>query len=460
MKSANAECSASPWIITQYCDPTACVNEPGSLRSLYDNSIWSGDIFRHLIEGRTFRKGHETYTWRVQHNTPDKLGQLLAMVDSAYHYLPGNVPVRAEKLMAHPLLITMENSEKKMLGFVPLKRGRYGWKTSLFGGINRYVISLCLKDFCDFLLKNLHQLPYIIQVNQKLACAMLKLAPLPVISRKDVYIIKKGNIRIPTPQQVAKAVEEKLIPDIDVARENCYLSKVSLSLCSDIEEVKILIGNPIMLNPVEYRHKSLDQFVLNPQWQSWCERLKRTPRSGYAALGYDGTDVVNLYQHSERVAKAACVLAAKRGLNQDLVHVMASIHDFAEAITGDYVSGRVDATKKLTEEMQAWEQQLVPALGECGWKLYQTWQRYEDRDCEEAKLIGQIDKFEPLVEAIEFFNHHPECSKQRQAVVGMIMANTAHKITDPTLLAMLDELKDREKQQHFDFNAYCQRLMQ
>jgi len=425
-----------------------------------ESAAWTGALFEQLINGRTFQGTNETYTWKVAANTPEMLSNLMALVNVAYGDISGNADARRKKLSEHQLLLTVTNSKGELVVFIPVKRNQFGWKTSLFGCTNRLVASVCLKDFCAFVGEHQHQLPYTMQVSRKLANAMFKLADdLPIVPFSEIEKIKQGNVIKPTASQVQEAIATRCIPDTEAARNNVYLTKISLGSTPEQIEYKIMIGNPIIANATDYRNKILAEFVRHPLWMMWCSQLFDTPRSGYAHLGYTGKDVVNLYDHSKRVGKVACLLGKKQKLDLDLIHVMAGIHDFAEVFTGDYVSGSVDASEKYTQERCAWEDNIVQALGEDGWKLYQIWLMYETQNSAEAQLIWQVDKLEPLIEAIEFFNIHPEYAAQRHSVIKTIMANVASKITHPPLIKVLRKLQEDEvAQNNFTFETYCQWL--
>jgi len=428
-----------------------------------ESAAWTGALFEQLLNGRTFKGANETYAWRVKANTPGVLPKLMALVSAAYGDILGNVDACRQKLSEHQLLLMITNSKGELVCFVPIKRNQFGWKTSLFGSTDRLVASVCLKDFCAFLSEHQHQLPYMMQVSRKLANVMFKLADdLSIVSFSDVEKIKLGNAVKPTASQVQEAIDTKYIPDTEAARKNAYLTKISLSHTTEKMEYKIMIGHPIIANYTDYKNRILAEFVRHPLWMMWCSQLFDTPRSGYAHLGYAGKDVVNLYDHSKRVGKAACLLGLlgkKQKLDVDLIHVMAGIHDFSEVFTGDYVSGSVEASEKYAQEKRAWEDNIVQALGEDGWKLYQIWLMYEKQNNTEAQLIWQVDKLEPLIEAIEFFNSHHEYAAQRHTVIKQIMTNVATKTSHPALTHVLRKLQeDAFAQNDFTFETYCQWL--
>ncbi len=220
-----------------------------------------------------------------------------------------------------------------------------------------------------------------------------------------------------------------------------------------------MIGHPIIANTTDYQNKILAEFVRHPLWMMWCSQLFDTPRSGYAHFGYTGKDVVNLYDHSKRVAKAACLLGKRQKLDVDLIHVMAGIHDFSEVFAGDYVSGSVDSREKYAQERHDWENNIVQALGEDGWNFYQIWLVYEKQNIAEAQLIWQVDKLEPLIEAIEFFNSHPEYAAQCHTMIKQTMTNVTTKIPHQALTNVLRKLQeDVFVQNDFTFETYCQWL--
>lgn len=136
-------------------------------------------------------------------------------------------------------------------------------------------------------------------------------------------------------------------------------------------------------------------------------RLKSVPRIGWLLRGV--RDVESVASHAYGVAVIAMLLADRaraRGLEVDGERLlrMALLHDLTESRTGDLPStikkyfGKKnvkDADDRIAEEMFA---QLGP-LGD-GYRA--LWREYEHRESLESKLVKAADKFDLLLQSIEY----------------------------------------------------------
>lgn len=79
------------------------------------------------------------------------------------------------------------------------------------------------------------------------------------------------------------------------------------------------------------------------------------------------------------------------------------IHDIAEAIVGDLVpNGPVSKEEKYQLEytgIQKLQSLVSPEVGE---ELEELWLEYETASTNEAKLVKDLDKFEMIVQALEY----------------------------------------------------------
>jgi putative hydrolase of HD superfamily len=136
-------------------------------------------------------------------------------------------------------------------------------------------------------------------------------------------------------------------------------------------------------------------------------RLKSVPRIGWLLRGV--RDVESVAAHTYGVAVIAMVLADRareRGMKVDGERMlrMALLHDLTESRTGDLPStikkyfGKKnvrDADDRIAEEMFA-------QLGPLGDSYRELWREYEHRQCIESKLVKAADKFDLLLQSIEY----------------------------------------------------------
>ncbi|MFN0086884.1 MAG: HD domain-containing protein [Blastocatellia bacterium] len=136
-------------------------------------------------------------------------------------------------------------------------------------------------------------------------------------------------------------------------------------------------------------------------------RLKSVPRIGWLLRGV--RDVESVASHTYGVAVIAMLLADRareRGMKVDVERVlrMALMHDLTEARTGDLPStikkyfGKKNV--KDADDMIAGE--MFAALGPLGESYRELWLEYEHRECLESKLVKAADKFDLLLQSIEY----------------------------------------------------------
>ncbi|MEW6222469.1 MAG: HD domain-containing protein [Candidatus Hadarchaeota archaeon] len=137
------------------------------------------------------------------------------------------------------------------------------------------------------------------------------------------------------------------------------------------------------------------------------ENLDRLPRTGWLFCNVPLAEVEDVAQHSFDVAAVTMLLAGELGgkVKLDLGRAlsMAIIHDWAEALTGDYphtALTHLGTGRKREMERSALEEMLH---GLPNRKDYLgIWEEYEKGKSTEARLVRSADYLSMLVQAIKY----------------------------------------------------------
>ncbi|RUS34079.1 HD domain-containing protein 2, partial [Jimgerdemannia flammicorona] len=131
------------------------------------------------------------------------------------------------------------------------------------------------------------------------------------------------------------------------------------------------------------------------------ENLKRTKRTGWVDNGIKGPE--SIADHMHRMAVMA-MLFDNKSLDTSKCVKMAIVHDLAESVVGDITPHmNVSKTEKHKLELDAIES-FRTLLGDTpqSREIRNLWQEYEDASTPEALLVKDLDKFEMLVQAVEY----------------------------------------------------------
>ncbi|MGH9840400.1 MAG: HD domain-containing protein [Blastocatellia bacterium] len=136
-------------------------------------------------------------------------------------------------------------------------------------------------------------------------------------------------------------------------------------------------------------------------------RLKSVPRIGWLLRGV--RDVESVAAHSFGVAVIAMLLADRarhRGMkvNVELVLRMALLHDLTETRTGDLPSTikRYFGKKNVKDADHLIAEEIFAGLDGIGKEYLELWRDYEVRGSLEAKIVKAADKFDLLLQSLEY----------------------------------------------------------
>ncbi|KNC99121.1 uncharacterized protein SPPG_09273 [Spizellomyces punctatus DAOM BR117] len=169
------------------------------------------------------------------------------------------------------------------------------------------------------------------------------------------------------------------------------------------------------------------------------ENLKRTKRTGW--VDQQIPDAESIADHMHRMGVLA-LLIDDPSLDRTRAIKMAIVHDLAEAIAGDITphSG-VSKEEKYRLELEAMDE-LVTLLGHSkeALEIKALWEEYEAGESPEALYVKDLDKFEMIVQAVEYEKRHE--GKR----LDSFFKSTDGKFKHPTVKRWVAELhKERQE---------------
>ncbi|KAJ3184966.1 hypothetical protein HDU87_002532 [Geranomyces variabilis] len=169
------------------------------------------------------------------------------------------------------------------------------------------------------------------------------------------------------------------------------------------------------------------------------ENLKRTKRTGWVDHGI--SDAESIGDHMHRMSVLA-LLTTDPALDRIKLTKMALVHDLAESIAGDITphSG-VSKEKKHKLERDGMDE-LVGLLGKSAeaMEIKALWEEYEAAETPEALYCKDLDKFEMIVQAVEYEKRHEDKN------LDAFFESTDGKFGHPTVQSWVEALyKEREE---------------
>lgn len=171
-------------------------------------------------------------------------------------------------------------------------------------------------------------------------------------------------------------------------------------------------------------------------------KLKKTERTGWITRARI-ENPESVADHTFRTAVIAMIIGDMKKLDTEKLVRMALIHDFEEAITGDY-----DRFAKKLIPKEKIEQKKIEAIKEIlsllpsgnRKKYFELWQEYEEQKSEYAKLMYQIEKTELLIQAFEYQKEGIDPKK-----MDPFWRVHFHEITDSELKKIVETLNEERK---------------
>ncbi|KAJ1963612.1 hypothetical protein IWQ62_003161 [Dispira parvispora] len=156
------------------------------------------------------------------------------------------------------------------------------------------------------------------------------------------------------------------------------------------------------------------------------ERLKKTKRTGW--VHNDVRQPESIADHMYRMSIMAMLIDDPQ-LKRDHCIKMCLVHDLAESIVGDITPYQgISNQEKHLKEAQAMERLCELVKGSAASEeMMALWQEYEACETAEARLVKDLDKFEMIVQALEYEQNkfkHPQVQQWVKALYARRAAPT------------------------------------
>jgi len=163
-------------------------------------------------------------------------------------------------------------------------------------------------------------------------------------------------------------------------------------------------------------------------------KLKKVKRSGWIVSGVK--DVESVADHSFMTTLMTLILGKNRNIDLNKALKMAIIHDIAECKIGDIITWKnyhkPEKEKKEMEEKEMTE--LLSSLGPEGKEYLDIWEEYEKMETPESKFVQSIDKFEMVLQALEY----EKVEKNLNKLFETFFEDGAEGIIDKDVLEMFN----------------------
>ncbi|KAI9088716.1 HD domain-containing protein [Phlyctochytrium arcticum] len=163
------------------------------------------------------------------------------------------------------------------------------------------------------------------------------------------------------------------------------------------------------------------------------ENLKRTKRTGWINNGIPAAESIS--DHMHRMGVMAFLLNDP-SIDRTKCIKMAIVHDLAECIAGD-ITPDSGVTKEAKHEMERkGMEDLVQMLNGSveAKEIKSLWEEYEAAESSEALFVKDLDKFEMIVQAVEYEKRHPEKN------LDSFFASTKGVFQHPLVVSWVEEL--------------------
>ncbi|KAF9991100.1 HD domain-containing protein 2 [Mortierella antarctica] len=166
------------------------------------------------------------------------------------------------------------------------------------------------------------------------------------------------------------------------------------------------------------------------------EKLKRTKRTGW--INNNIKPAESIADHMYRMGIMAMLIDEKTaGVDKNRCIKMSIVHDLAESLVGDITPyDGVTIEDKHTQERNAMHHLCHELLGwsEQAQEISELWAEYEAASTPEALLVKDFDKFEMIMQALEY-------EKSENVSLEDFFAGTRGKFKHPMVTAWVNELE-------------------
>jgi len=170
-------------------------------------------------------------------------------------------------------------------------------------------------------------------------------------------------------------------------------------------------------------------------------KLKLVKRTGWIIFGKI-KDPESVADHTMRLASLALVAGDELEVDKRKLVDMAIVHDLGESIIGDIVHEYADRDLPNSHDKSKAESSAIKELFKDiknGDEFLKIWQEYEDQKTKEAIVLKQLDKFEMVLQALEY----QEVTDPKNLEPFWI--NARKHIKHPVIKRWLEEIEQQRK---------------
>ncbi|KAI9314194.1 HD domain-containing protein [Dichotomocladium elegans] len=162
------------------------------------------------------------------------------------------------------------------------------------------------------------------------------------------------------------------------------------------------------------------------------QNLKRTKRTGWVDNGIQQPE--SIADHMHRMGVMAMIIDDP-SLDRSKCVKMAIVHDLAEAVVGDITPHAGVSKEDKYQQERAAMHEFLSLLGNTSLaqEIVDLWQEYEDAKTPEALLVKDLDKFEMIVQALEY-------EKSDKKALQSFFDSTQGKFKHPVVKAWAEAL--------------------
>ena len=176
-------------------------------------------------------------------------------------------------------------------------------------------------------------------------------------------------------------------------------------------------------------------------------RLKTTKRAGWVFMGVPNAESISDHMYRMSIITLLAPPSLKSRLQLHRCTQMALLHDMAESLVGDITPReKIPKHEKHRRESSTMDWLTESLLGasanglkESGEELRALWQEYEDDKTEEARFVHDVDKFELMLQMVEY-----EKQEKKQIDLGEFCGVLKSVTTKEVLEWSLEVLQGRK----------------
>ncbi|KAJ1989460.1 hypothetical protein H4R33_002065 [Dimargaris cristalligena] len=162
------------------------------------------------------------------------------------------------------------------------------------------------------------------------------------------------------------------------------------------------------------------------------EKLKRTKRTGWINSGINQPE--SIADHMYRMSIMS-MLIEDPSLDRNRCIKMSLVHDLAESIVGDITpfDGVTESDKHDRERRAMLHISELLGHSAAAAEMVELWQEYEACETAEARLVKDLDKFEMIIQAVEY-------EKSDAKSLDSFFESTRGKFRHPQVQAWVERL--------------------